>query len=161
MEWIAVSSPGAQIREYHLVEAGQTRVILRYNPGLNSIRLRAGNSHRLYYLQSSGSLSGRSILSNEYGMEAGQLQWDKWTGNQAVLQLGDAQFRCRLNPDASHELEVIDPEQRLAGQCRLLDDKSRKPLPFSEHPFLLPGLCWYLALTREEEAKLVVRERRE
>jgi len=150
MHWNSVSSPTAAIREYRLEKDGHTQVVLRYNPAQNSIRVRAGGFHRLFYLHSAGSLSGRSIFKNEYGIETGQLQWDKWSSSQAVLLLGEQQYRCRLNNDQSNELEVIDPEQRLAGHCSLRNLHDRKPLPFTEHPFLLAGFCWYLSLVHTE-----------
>ncbi len=150
MQWISVSSPTALIREYRLEKDGETQVVLRYNPAQNSIRIRSGTCHRLFYLQSGGSLSGRSILKNEYGIETGQLLWDKWSNSQALLQLGESQYRCRLCNDQANEMEVIDPNQRMAGHCRLVNSNNREPLPFTDHAFLLPGICWYLSLKQEE-----------
>ena len=149
MHWIAVSSPAAQIREYHLLRDGKVLAVLRYNPGQNSIRIRSGSCHRLLYVHSAGTLSGRIHFHNEYGIETGQMQWDRWTGVEAHLQLGGQEYHCELNSDAGSELTVMAPLQQYTGSCRLMSQLNSTPLPFTDHPFLLPGLCWYLSLKEQ------------
>jgi len=150
MHWIAVSSPAAQIREYHLHKEENIQAVLRYNPAQNSIRIRSGSCHRLLYVHSAGSLSGRIIFHNEYGIETGQMQWDRWAGSQVLLQLGEHEYRCQVNSDTASELTVMAPLQQHIGSCQLMSHLNSTPLPFTDHPFLLPGLCWYLSLKEAE-----------
>jgi hypothetical protein len=147
MQWMLASSPSAQIREYRLCIGGQTKLVLRYHPALRSIRIKCDTAHRLFYMESTGSLSGKYLFKNEYGQVTGSMQWDKSLNRQAQLQMGGQDFRCRLIHDRDDEMEIIDPAQRLAGHCVLQSDAPGMSLRFADHAFLLPGLCWYLSLS--------------
>ena len=87
MKWVLINNHKEPVQEYHLLESNQSKVILKYNSEQRSARISCANQQRLFFIQSTGALTGKYIFTNEYGMQIGHISIDKRNysgGNETI-----------------------------------------------------------------------------
>jgi hypothetical protein len=102
MNWEIINNERFSLMEYRLMDQGDCKVIIKFNPRHQSARISCGNQHRLFYFESAGSLSGKTIFKNEYGMEIGNLVHDKFHPKYGSLVIKNKKYQYALqnNPAA-------------------------------------------------------------
>lgn len=153
MNWEVISNERSSLKEYRLIDHNNCVEVIKYNPRHQSARLSTGNYHRLFFLESAGSLSGKTIFKNEYGMEIGNLVHDKFHPKEGSLLIDTKRYHYQIKTSSAPELIIFetDPHQPIAS-CGLPVNTSAIQNSFSANTqvtdnncFLL-GLCWYLFL---------------
>ena len=160
MKWLLVSNPASALQEYHLMENGERKVILKYNPLHHSARITCGKYHKLVYVETAGSLKPKTIFKNEYGSEIGSLVHDKWLNDQGNVIIEGKKYNYRLQKNPLSEMTIFnnDDSQTLVS-CGLNTDDNVALFHNTndiDNSFLLLGLCWYLFLPVVKETGLQV-----
>lgn len=152
MNWEIISNQHSSLQEYRLIDNSDCKMILKYNPLHKSARITSANNHRLFFLESTGAFGDRTIFRNEYGMEVGNLVFDKLRNKEGSIIMDEKKYHYQIN---NWELLVYktDPGQPLIS-CTI---NTPAPASFGANPFanslsaidtscIVIGLCWYLAL---------------
>jgi hypothetical protein len=153
MNWEVISNERSSLQEYRLFDNNDCKVIIKYNPRHQSARITSGNHHRLFFLESAGSLSGKTIFKNEYGMEIGSLVHDKFHTKDGTLVIDSKKYQYQLQNTAPQELVIFDTHHhaQLAScsiQSTINNSLSNHQQAINNNCYLL-GLCWYLFLPVE------------
>ncbi len=161
MNWEVISNERSSLKEYRLIDHNNCLEVIKYNPRHQSARLSTGNYHRLFFLESAGSLSGKTIFRNEYGMEIGNLVHDKFHPKEGSVLIDAKRYHYQIQNSSASELIIFenDPNQPIAS-CGLPANNNSTQNPFSANTqiidnncFLL-GLCWYLFLPLVQETNI-------
>jgi len=154
MKWVLVNSQKSLLQEYHLVEDDKCIVIIKYNPAQHSARVSCGGSHRLFFIESTGSLTGKYLFKNEYDMEIGHMLYDRSFGKEGSVTIESRKYEYQISTTPFPELVIYDKESgRTLANCEL-NDSSIPPSQQNSsvtNNFLLLGLCWYLFLPVSKE----------
>ncbi len=156
MQWEVINNPKSILHEYHLMDSGECKVIVKYNPIHQSARVTCGNHQRLFFIESSGSLSGKAIFKNEYGMEIGSITHDRWHLSEGNITIDDKKFHYGFKNNPLVELTIYNSiTQQPLVSCGLKVNNSGNGLtivttPIEANCFLL-SLCWYLFLPIAKE----------
>lgn len=158
MNWELVSNQHTSLHEYRLTDNNKCKVVLKYNPRHQSARLSHGNHKRLFFLESAGSLSGKTIFRNEYGMETGSMVSDKWDTGHIMIDSKKYLYRLQNKPMPELTIYQNDTEQPLAS-CSIKQADASLPGIISnskqnDTSFLLLSLGWYLFLPLEKEVEV-------
>lgn len=156
MKWVLISSQQSLLQEFHLVENGNCRVIIKYNPVHGSARLSCEGNHRLFYIESTGALTGKYIFKNEYDMETGHMNYDKWFGKEGSVTIESKKYDYRIAGNSVPELIVYNANSAEAlANCEVANDGYSIPSngqnSSEANHFLLLALCWYLFLAVVKE----------
>ncbi len=144
MIWEKINNDHSTLQEYRLTDDTENQLVLKYNPLHHSVRVTFGNMHRLFFLESAGSMSGRTIFRNEYGLETGSMSYENSDSNKGVLTIDMKQYRFQLKNE--HLLIYGDQQQPLANcefNINTLPANSFNNIDMSCY---LLGVCWYLFL---------------
>ena len=157
MKWEVISNERSSLHEYRLIDKNECKVVIKYNPLHQSARITSGNHHRLFFLESAGSLSGKTIFRNEYGMEIGSLVHDKFHPKDGSLVIDSKKYQYQLQNNHSQDLVIFDTDHhtQLAScsvQSNALNAYSNNAT--INHNCYLLGLCWYLFLPVEKDYTL-------
>jgi hypothetical protein len=150
MKWILTSNPAALVHEYHLVENETCILTLKYNPLHRTARIKCGTVYRLFFIESTGSLTGKYLLKNEYGMEIGSMNYHQLPGKDGAVQIEDKKFTYQLPNANAASIAVFEKDDREPLlHCTLDGDTNYTGMGFknannTESNCLLLGLCWYL-----------------
>ncbi len=153
MNWEVISNERSSLMEYRLIDHNNCVEVIKYNPLHRSARLTTGNHHRLFFLESAGSLSGKTIFKNEYGMEIGNLVHDKFHPKEGSVLIDTKRYHYQIQTTSVTELIIFenDPAQPIAscglpeGTTAIQSQLSANTQVIDNNCFLL-GLCWYLFL---------------
>ena len=149
MKWVLINNHKEPVQEYHLLESNQSKVILKYNSEQRSARISCANQQRLFFIQSTGALTGKYIFTNEYGMQIGHISIDKrnYSGGNVTIE------SKKYHYEISEALTIYDSNtQRPLVTCALSADNGAGILPFGKQPnsidiiSLILAHCWYLFL---------------
>lgn len=158
MKWELVSKPTAELQEYHLIKNDSCAVILKYNPRQNSARVSCGNHNRLFFVESAGSLSGKTLISNEYGFQIGSMGYEKWNSKEGTIIIDDLKYSYRFNNNPLAELTIFENNtKKQLVSCGLNALQKNAEISFTNNTLsannncLLLGLCWYLFLPVAKE----------
>ncbi|MBC7890267.1 MAG: hypothetical protein H7Z13_20520 [Ferruginibacter sp.] len=162
MNWEVISNERSSLQEYRLIDNNDCKVVIKYNPRHLSARITCGNHHRLVYLESAGSLSGKTIFKNEYGMEVGNLLLDKFNPREAGTILIDTKkYLYQLHTNLSAELVIYDTDlQKPFASCSIPLNKTNSFSVLSTHSNSIDincciwGFCWFLFLPAVKENTL-------
>ncbi|MEJ7586055.1 MAG: hypothetical protein WKI04_00700 [Ferruginibacter sp.] len=153
MKWEVISNERSSLKEYRLIDNNDCKVVIKYNPLHRSARITSGNHHRLFFFESGGSLSGKTVLKNEYGMEIGNLVHDKFHSREGTLVLDSKKYQYQLQQTTSAELVIYETDpQKPVASCGIPSNKNILQNLFStstqaiDNNCYLLGLCWYLFL---------------
>ncbi len=148
MKWILVSNHRSTLQEYHLIENEDCKVIMKYNPLHRSARISCGNRHRLFFIESTGSLTGKYIFKNEYGMEIGSMNQDKWFGKDGSVIIESIKYAYTISKDPSTQITVYEGiSQNPLVSCESATEDQTTNISFSSqrsdinNNCLLLGLC--------------------
>lgn len=157
MKWVMVNNKSSLLQEYHLIKEGSTRVIVKYNPTQRSARITIGDKHRLFFIESAGSLSGKYIFKNEYGLEIGMMNNDKW-GKEGSVIIESKKYTYKISNNPVAELSIYDAAtKKPLASCGLATGINGTSLSLSQQTnnadsnYLLLSLCWFLFLPVAKE----------
>lgn len=157
MKWVITNNKKALLQEYHLLEQENTKAIVKYNPAQRSARISVDDKHRLFFIESAGSLTGRYTLKNEYGLEVGSMGNDKW-GKEGYIIIEEKKFIYTIQNNPLAELTIYDSiTNKALASCGLTTGINGTSLSLSQQTnnadsnYLLLGLCWFLFLPVAKE----------
>ena len=157
MKWVMANNRKALLQEYHLTEQESTKAIVKYNPTQRSARISIGEKHRLFFIESAGSLTGKYIFKNEYGIAVGGMSNDKW-GKEGSIIIESKKFLYKVNNNPLAELTIYDGNtNKPLASCGLTTGINGTSLSLSQQTnnadsnYLLLGLCWFLFLPVAKE----------
>ncbi len=159
MNWEVVTNDRSSLQEYRLIDHNECKVIVKYNPLHRSARITSGTHHRLFYLESAGSLSGKTIFKNEYGMETGNLVHDKFHPQEGSVVIDNKKYKYLLQTNSLPEMIIYENDhQQPIATCTLdtpspNNNYSVNTSAIDNNCFLL-GLCWYLFLPEVKQDHL-------
>lgn len=150
MHWEVINNGRSSLKEYRLIDHNDCKVVIKYNPLHQSARITAGTHHRLFFLESAGSLSGKTIFKNEYGMEAGYLVHDKYHPKDGSVVIDAKKYQYQLHTATVPQLVIYENgmQQPLAN-CEIHTTSQYGVSSGAEaidHNCCLLGLCLYLSL---------------
>ena len=151
MHWEVINNDRSSLQEYRLIDNNDSKVVIKYNPLHHSARITSGNHHRLFFFESAGSLSGKTIFKNEYGMEVGSLVHDKYHPQEGALIINAKKYQYDLQVSATTRLVIYEnaSHQPIATCDIQIGQHNFQQLPHSQaidNNCCLLGLCWYLSL---------------
>jgi hypothetical protein len=155
MKWEVISNEGSSLQEYRLIDNNDCKVVIKYNPLHQSARITSGIHHRLFFLESAGSLSGKTIFKNEYGMEVGNLVHDKFHPGDGSIMIDSKKYQYHLQNNPLSELVIYSNDHHgVVANCNIQSNinntLSSRSTTTDNNCYLL-GLCWYLFLPVEKE----------
>lgn len=156
MRWEVISNPRSVLKEYRLVDNNDCHVILKYNPEQQSVRVVSGSQQRLFFVEKAGSLSGKTVFKNEYGMELGFIQHHKLFGSDGHIQLDGKKYTYKFQNTPLAKLFIYnDHAHTPIITCGLQSIQSdiTHSIGFSpiETDCYILGLCWFLFLPIAKE----------
>lgn len=157
MKWVMTNNKRALFQEYQLTEQDSIRATVKYNPAHRSARITIGDKHRLFFIESAGSLTGKYFFKNEYGLTVGMMSNDKW-GKEGSVSIEAKKFIYKINNNHLPELTIYDGTTNKAlVSCGLATGINGTSLSLSQPAnkadsnYLLLGLCWFLFLPVAKE----------
>lgn len=157
MKWVMTNNKKALLQEYQLLEQDSTKAIVKYNPVQRSARISVGDKHRLFFIESAGSLTGKYSFKNEYGLEVGMMANDKLGGDGSVT-IESKKFIYKIQNNPVAELTIYDGNtNKVLARCGLATGINGTSLSLSQQNnnagsnYLLLGLCWFLFLPVAKE----------
>lgn len=158
MKWVMTNNKKALLQEYHLTEQDDNaKAIVKYNPVHRSARISIGDKHRLFFIESAGSLTGKYIFKNEYGLEVGTMSNDRW-GKEGSVIIESKKFIYKILNNPLAELTIYDGNtNKPLISCGLATGINGTSLSLSQQinnadsNYLLLGLCWFLFLPVAKE----------
>jgi hypothetical protein len=150
MKWVFANQSTASIRKYELIAAQYTRLVLKYNPAQQSVRISSDDHHRLYFINRvSGLWHNRIFFKNEYGVEIGKLSFDK-THLSGVIEIEGKRYHYTFQQADQPQLVLF--EHSIASPIAVCDMQqapaaasiSAAQYSSEECACFLLGLCWYL-----------------
>jgi hypothetical protein len=156
MRWVLVNNKNAALQEYHLMDNDECKVVLKYNPRHQSSRISSGSHQRLFFNESTGSLTGKTIFKNEYGIEIGSFVTEKWNNMEGIVTIEQKKYRYHLQNNPQIELLIYDSNlQSPLASCKPNPDNGNTQIALVNtginNSCLLLGLCWYLSLPVAKE----------
>jgi hypothetical protein len=158
MKWEVISNERSSLQEYRLIENNDCKVVIKYNPRHQSARITSGDHHGLFFFESAGSLSGKTIFKNEYGMEIGNLVHDKFHPKEGSLMIDTKKYLYQLHSNPVPEMIIYENNlQKKVASCSLPTNKTNTQNILSgnrqaiDNNCYLLGLCWYLFLPSVKE----------
>ena len=153
MKWEVISNERSSLQEYRLIDNNDCKVVIKYNPRHQSARITSGSHHRLFFLESAGSLSGKTVFKNEYGMEVGNLVHDKFHPGDGSIMIDSKKYQYHLQNTPLAELVIYSNDRHQAvANCDIQSNNglSSNSNTTDNNCYLL-GLCWHLLLPAEKE----------
>jgi hypothetical protein len=131
-------------------------MILKYNPVHRSARISCGGNHKLFFIESAGALTGKYIFRNEYDMEIGHMNYDKWFGKEGSVTIETKKYNYQISDSHTPALVINEGNSALSLiNCELNDGEPLAAQNSSvENNFLLLGLCWYLYLPVAKKSRV-------
>jgi len=157
MKWISINH-NELVQEYHLIDNGECKVILKFNPQQKSARINCVNQQRLFFIKSAGVLTGKYVFTNEYGVEIGNLSQDKRSTNGGTVNIESKKYHYEISNNPLAELSIYENNSsRSLVTLGLTIAHNRAGLSIAknteqaDHSSLLLALCWYLFLPVAKE----------
>jgi len=157
MKWIMANNKKSMLQEFRLTDLDCTKAILKYNPLHRSARITIGDKHGLFFIESAGSLSGKYIFKNEYGIVVGGMS-NNTLGKEGEVIIEKKKFIYRIHNTPLAELTIYDSDtNKPLATCGLATGLNGTSLSLSQQTnnanshYLLLGLCWFLFLPVAKE----------
>src|SRR5665647_127921 len=145
MNWEVISNERSSLQEYRLIDNNDCKVVIKYNPRHQSARITSGNHHRLFFLESAGSLSGKTIFRNEYGMEIGNLIHDKFHPQEGTVVIDTKKYQYQLQNNPSPELVIYGNDlQKPVANCSIQTNTTAIQSIFSADTEAIDNNCYLL-----------------
>lgn len=146
MIWEKIANDHSTLQGYRLTDNNNNKLILKYNPLHHSTRITFGNSHRLFFMLSAGSLSGKTVFTNEYGLETGNLIFENQANKAGGLTIDGKIYHFRVD---SNKITIFEKnELQPLAVCELGSNtvSSTGILSKIDISCYVLGACWYLFL---------------
>ncbi len=91
LKWINI--PGSTEKKYELWNCENKLLTLTYDPSIQTAKIEAEDSRRLFHIDKKGIFKNKIILRNEYGVEVGQLGFGIFKQNAGFINLNDEHFQ--------------------------------------------------------------------
>lgn len=159
MEWELIINQHSSLQEFRLTEDNKCKVIVKYNPRHQSARLTDGINQRLSFIENGGSLSGKTIFRNEYGMEIGSIISSKWDNTDGYIIIDNKKYFYQLPKDSSAELIIFNNNARHPlSSCTMKNfaGTTSNSALINNHNIacLLLSLGWYVYLPTAKEPEM-------
>lgn len=150
MNWEIISNQHSSLQEYRLMDKNDCKMILKYNPRHKSARITSGNNHRLFFLESTSAFGDKTIFKNEYGMEIGNLLYDKLRSKEGSVLMDNKKYHYQINGEELiiYKTDRLQPLIKISLQTNAAFSSNilSPVLSGADINCLVIGLCWYLAL---------------
>ena len=150
MIWKKISNQHSTLQEYRLTDTSDTKLILKYNPLHRSARVTFENNHRLFFLESAGSMSGKTIFKNEYGMETGNLIIGT-SYNKGSLLIDSKEFLYNIKDNSLTIYERDMKRTLVICNFQINNNAAASGLNNTDITCYAIGICWYLYLLSNKE----------
>ena len=148
MNWVTINNQQAALKEYHLMQNDDYEMLLKYNPQQHSARFSCGGKHhRLFYFETSGQLSSKTIFTDQYGMETGNIVKDKIYGHGGTVLLDGKKLHYNLQDSPVPRLVIYesDPARPMVS-CSITKGNDAALINC-----FITGICWYIFLQVAKE----------
>lgn len=147
MHWVLINQLTAAIQELHLENQEGLQLTVKYNPLHRSVRVSSQQQHRLFFIESAGSLSGKLRFLNEYGFNSGEATYDRGVSQQGYLILDGKRYNYDLSLHNDQPGCVIRNAsgREILATCQIPYSLDRAEQGF-DWPSLIFSVCWYLNL---------------
>ena len=152
MNWEVIKNERSSLMEYRLIDENDCKLVIKYSPRHQSARITSGNHHRVFYFESTGSLTGKTIFKNEYGMEIGNVAHDKFHSAEGTVVIDSKRYQYLENTSSAELVIYENDPQKPVASCTIPVSNNgfhNEYLPgtsSTEENCYLLGLCWYLYL---------------
>ena len=153
MQWILIGSSPGNVHEYHLLEAGKLKLVLKYNPSQQSARIFFDDKQRLVFLERSGFWNPSTVFKNEYGIQLGKVTYEKWhSQHSGIIEIEGKKYHHIRSNNNRPELVIYEKDfQHPLLTCKLNTGDTNFDVSGlyyqrdeQEYTGLLVGLCWQL-----------------
>jgi hypothetical protein len=139
-------------QEYHLTEQDQPKVIAKFHPQQQSVRIICAGQRRLFFIQMAGILSDRYNITNEYGLQIGNISHDKKLGNSGSVYIESEKYFFEIKNGEETILTIYNNTHQKIVSCSLnIADNEVSEYAVNENCLLL-AICWYLFLPVVKES---------
>lgn len=148
MEWVLAKNQQSELEEYNLVQNGESKLILKYNPLQLSARFSSqGRFHRLFYIENAGQFSSKTTFTDMYGMETASIYLDKINENAGTIILDGVRYNYQLQFNKTPVLVIYENNPAHPWVSCSLTNTIENSLISS---FIL-GLAWYILMQEKKE----------
>ena len=148
MNWVTINNQQSALKEYHLMQNDDYKMLLKYNPLQHSARFSCGGKyHRLFYFETMPQFSSKTIFTDQYGMETGSIVLDKIYSHDGTVWLDGKKLHYHLQDSPVPKLIVYesDPNHPIVS-CSIATGNETALM----NCFIL-GVCWYIFLQVAKE----------
>ena len=145
MIWEKMNHHAPLLQEYRIGDI-ERKLILKFNPLHRSARLTIDQLHRLLFLEGITSISGKTVIKNEYGLEVGSLSYSKSDRkNEGSLKLDGNKFGFTLTNDNAINIYNKENGAKLShAEARSFPINAS--LTTTDICCIVISLCWQLCL---------------
>ena len=150
--------------DYELLNDDTTLLSFSYNISMNTARVEADGSKRLFIIDKEGLRKSKTVFTNEYGIKIGEIAFEKLHANEGVISLDEQRFNFRL-PSREEEALLIykTTKQEPLLSCKFLKyhetvssgSHSNYQIIDNKYSGLLMALCWSLITSAEKKHVMV------
>lgn len=152
MKWEAITNERSSLQEFRLTENNACKALIKYNPLHRSARITCDNQHRLFFLESAGSPSAKTVLRNEYGMETGIISHDKFLPQEGSVIIDAIKYRYIIQNNPQAQLDIYEAGiAKPVATCTLPANKNNASFftaanTVNSNCYLI-GICLFLSLS--------------
>jgi len=159
MKWITVNYPSASLQKYQLVDNNATKVVLKYNPLQQSVRISSDEKQRLFFIEKTGGIwNNKFVFKNEYGVVIGRFTFDKSYNHAGHVEMDGQKYHYSIRNSPVPELLIYEHDVAFPlVHCDLITI-AKEPLTHNRaadeeyEACLLLGLGWYYFLSGSSKA---------
>lgn len=160
MRWVKENNKTELLHEYRLLEEEKCRLVVKYNHSQHSARISCDGHYSLFFIEKHHSLHAKTIFKNEYGLEIGKIDQERWHSNKGVIEIQDSKYYYSYRNTPLAELVIYDEDGITElVTCGLNVEQNNAPSAIMtknteqqiENSCFLLGLCWYLFLPVAKE----------
>jgi hypothetical protein len=142
MKWTLVKCQNSAYREYYFNEPTR-QLVVKFNPEQHAIRLLSGHQQTVFYLEAVPNNSGKKLLTNQYGMEVGNILFRYADCSEGTLTVHDERYYFRfLQQDDQMLLAITDYSSNYSLLQCSINEAAYSGLSSHERCSWLAGLCW-------------------
>jgi len=147
---------------YHIYELAKDNLqllSLAFDPATQTARVDCNETKRAFRIEKQGFFKRRIVLKNEYGVNLGELSYEKPGANQGFIDMNGERFFFGLRDNNQQELVIYkSTSEEPILSCNLSYDKQQGEQlkqPLTEvYSHLLMALGWFLFLPVAKEKLL-------
>jgi hypothetical protein len=157
MQWILIGSSPGNVHEYHLLEGGKVKLILKYSPSQQSARIFFDGKQRLVFLEKSGFWNHGVVFKNEYGIQLGKISFEKWhSQHSGIIEIEGKKYHHTRSNNSHPEVVIYEKDVRHPLLTCNINNSNANAEPSNsyyqqdeqEYTGLMVGLCWQLFMPK-------------